>query len=202
MARQIGSDMSVLIIAFMLILLIRLFSILFGGVFKTLDRINTQILSAIFKRNTSQNAGLYGGHSEEKSVEQQHAIIIDTKTQLDMFELNRLNFEHAVDHSINNKIEYTPALQVPTTQAVREIIIRVCDQVFVILERNAGTASIIQELLNEVQCATSNVNISICTASCVSSSGVTLDPRAAIANIRQQIKLAAMRENEGVYKYC
>lgn len=175
------------------LIVLRLLAMIVGGVFATIDNILGQIVRSLFKKNSSVNSGDYGERNLEKERERQAARVMDGQRHLDLFELNKLKLEQSLDNWHSHNAEVGWIVKGVMQQAV-PIIIQVCDQVFMILDRNNESLSLIQELLNEIRCTQTGVNVSAFTAQPgMSTAGVVFDARAAAAIIRDHIRMAACR---------
>lgn len=185
--------MSFWIFLLLSLIVLRLLAMMVGGVFGTIDNILGQIARSLFKKNSTVNSGDYGELSLEKEHERQKLNVIDNQRSLDLFELNKLKLEQSLDHWYSHSSEVGGLANVVMQQAV-PIMIQVCDQVFMILDRNNESLSLIQELLNEIRCAQSGIVASAFVAQPgMSTAGVVFDARAAAAIIRDHIRMAAYR---------
>jgi hypothetical protein len=174
------------------LIILRLLAMMVGGVFATIDNILVQIARSIFKKNVSVNTGDYGERNLEKERERDSTRAIEQSRALDLFELNKLKLEQSLDHCHSHHTEVSRLPNVTLQNAV-PIVIQVCDQVFMILDRNNESLALIQELLNEIRCAQSGMTASAFMSPGMSTAGVVFDARAAAAIIRDHIRMATYR---------
>lgn len=146
-------------------------------------------------RGSRSNTSGFGSHDKDKEQELWISSIGQLQG-LDMFELNRLKFEQSLEHRLPefNTSEFAhTCIHEGTPQSYT---ISIFDQIFVITCKQMEGLQMIQELLNEISTTAPNLNIRMC------SSGLVPGPQTgvlgAVANIRNQLRLAVSRQNNAI----
>lgn len=139
-------------------------------------------------RKSQSNTSGFGGHEQELWISG-----LGQLQGLDMFELNRLKFEQSLEHRLP-EFHTSEFARTCVHEGIEQVYtISIFDQIFVITCKQMESLQLIQELLSEINTTAPNLNIRMCSSGLVP--GPQVGALGAMANIRNQLRLAVSRQN-------